>query len=90
MIDESVYELSKISKPSFTFVTQSIDLVHSMLEQFVCDLCINDKESDDDEDYYNQTIGQQIDHMLGSPCGCEFILQRYESYDDYYVQTRVD
>ena len=80
-----VYELTKISSPSFTMITQHVDFIHSMLEHFVCANCINDEEG-----FYDKTTEEQIEIMMGTPCGCEFVLQRYDDYEDYYEQMKLD
>ena len=72
-----VYTLSKISDPGFELTTTHLDIVYDILSLYVCDMCINEVK-----DYGILSKEEKINHMIGTACGCEFILEEEENNEN--------
>jgi len=74
-----MYRLIKMSSEGFELFSESLDQILTVLESYTCSSCWFDEVS---EDYFELTTSEQIEELLWTPCGAEFLFD--ESKDDPY------
>ena len=73
------YELTKLSNKSFVLATEDLDLIYNTLWSYICMDCTEDI-GDELRDVEINTQ-DKIDMLLGTACGCEFMLDEFDSWD---------
>tara|TARA_R100000655_G_scaffold110133_1_gene168190 strand:+ start:82010 stop:82432 length:423 start_codon:yes stop_codon:yes gene_type:complete len=68
-----------MSSEGFELSSESLDQILTVLESYTCSSCWFDEVS---EDYFELTTSEQIEELLRTPCGAEFLFD--ESKDDPY------
>ena len=77
-----MYNLIKLSSPGFDLHTEHLEVVRDILDTYVCGMCKKNHSRPDDfnfpSNYRELFIEQQVDALLGTDCGCEFMLEENE------------
>lgn len=68
-----MYTLSKCSSPSWDKQFDTLQELKDELEKWVCSLCIIE-ELNYWKQYEKMSIFDQINELLSTPCGCEFMV----------------
>lgn len=80
-----MYSLTKMSSDGFDLYTESPDQILSVLESYICSECSMFEVG---PEYSELTTSEQIDELLRTPCGAEFIFceNAKERIEDPYVR----
>ena len=65
-----MYSLTKMSSDGFEMFSESPDQILSVLEGYICHECFMHEVV---QEYSELTTSEQIDELLWTPCGAEFI-----------------
>lgn len=84
-----MYKLTKMSSSGFQLTSESLDQILSILENYICDNCMVHEVV---PEYSELTTREQIDELLWTTCGAEFIFE--DSVEDpltrhWYVQEKL-
>lgn len=80
-----MYSLTKMSSDGFDLYTESPDQILSVLESYICPECFIHEVA---PVYSELTTSEQIDELLSTPCGAEFIFceNAKERIEDPYAR----
>jgi len=73
LLSEMKYTLIKLSSPGFDLNTNHIGTVQYILDFHVCNMCRLEEEWP--EDYNSLAPMEQVNVLLSTPCGAEFMLE---------------
>lgn len=68
------YQLTKLSKEGFQFNTNSLDHIHDLLVDFVCEACIIDLKDEGITLDKDMPVEEKLIELVSTACGCEFCL----------------
>lgn len=83
------YSLTKLSSPnSFVIHSGSLHPIVGILFDYTCQTCLNGNEDIQDAEgleVFNpeDSLEDQLDFLMGSACGAEFMFEEFESFEDY-------
>lgn len=75
------YTLTKLSSEGFVFETSNLEYIFNLLADFICTSCVEEGDLEDPT-FSGLPVEERIDTLLGTPCGAEFMLERFNSYTE--------